>query len=73
MGYLLPEAAEGGMIAYLKDGDIIEIDVDKKAVNVIGFNNEKHSLKEVDAEFISRKASMPVKQFKHKGALKFLD
>ena len=73
VGYLLPEAAEGGMIAYLKDGDIIEIDVDKKAVNVIGYNNEKHSPQEVDAEFISRKASMSVKQFKHKGVLKFLD
>ncbi|MPB71867.1 dihydroxy-acid dehydratase [Campylobacter fetus] len=34
IGHVSPEAAEGGMIGLLKDGDIIDIDVDKFSINV---------------------------------------
>ncbi len=34
IGHVSPEAAEGGMIGLLKDGDIINIDVDKYEINV---------------------------------------
>ena len=34
MGHVAPEAAHGGPIAALRDGDIIEIDVDKRTVSV---------------------------------------
>lgn len=34
IGHISPEAAEGGVIGLLKDGDIIEIDVDKYSINV---------------------------------------
>lgn len=34
IGHVSPEAAEGGMIGLLKDGDIIDIDVDKYSINV---------------------------------------
>lgn len=34
IGHVSPEAAEGGVIGLLKDGDIIEIDVDKYILNV---------------------------------------
>lgn len=35
IGHVSPEAAEGGMIGLLRDGDIIEIDVDKYEINVL--------------------------------------
>jgi dihydroxy-acid dehydratase len=35
IGHVSPEAAEGGMIGLLKDGDIIEIDVDNFSINVL--------------------------------------
>jgi dihydroxy-acid dehydratase len=35
IGHVSPEAAEGGVIGLLKDGDIIEIDVDKYEINVL--------------------------------------
>ena len=35
IGHVSPEAHEGGMIGLLKDGDVIEIDVDKYAINVL--------------------------------------
>lgn len=34
IGHVSPEAAEGGMIGLLQDGDIISIDVDKYEINV---------------------------------------
>ncbi len=34
VGHISPEAAEGGMIGLLKDGDIIEIDADNFSINV---------------------------------------
>ncbi|MDR1008192.1 MAG: dihydroxy-acid dehydratase [Campylobacteraceae bacterium] len=35
IGHVSPEAAEGGIIGLLKDGDIIEIDVDKYTINAL--------------------------------------
>ncbi|OCR94164.1 dihydroxy-acid dehydratase [Campylobacter fetus] len=40
IGHVSPEAAEGGMIGLLKDGDIIDIDVDKFSINVRLSDNE---------------------------------
>jgi dihydroxy-acid dehydratase len=34
IGHVSPEAAEGGEIGLLRDGDIIEIDIPKKRMNV---------------------------------------
>ena len=34
IGHISPEAASGGEIGALKNGDIIEIDVNKKSINV---------------------------------------
>jgi dihydroxy-acid dehydratase len=34
IGYLAPEAAEGGTIALVKDGDLIEIDVEKRILEL---------------------------------------
>lgn len=34
IGHISPEAAEGGVIGLLQDGDIIDIDVDKYSINV---------------------------------------
>lgn len=34
IGHVSPEAAEGGLIAILEDGDIIEIDIDNRSLNV---------------------------------------
>ncbi|MDR2047224.1 MAG: dihydroxy-acid dehydratase [Clostridiales bacterium] len=34
IGHVSPEAASGGLIAYVKDGDIIEIDIENYALNL---------------------------------------
>jgi len=34
VGHICPEAADGGPIAIIKDGDVIDIDVEKRTINV---------------------------------------
>ncbi len=34
IGHISPEAAAGGLIAYIKNGDMIDIDIPKKTINV---------------------------------------
>ena len=43
IGHVTPEAVDGGMIGLLKDGDVIEIDIPKKTLDV------KLSAKEIEA------------------------
>ena len=35
IGHVSPEAAEGGLIGLLQDGDVIQIDVDKYEINAL--------------------------------------
>lgn len=52
IGHVSPEAAKGGTIAYVKDGDIISIDIP----------NYKISLEVSDEELENRKKTMPIMQ-----------
>ncbi|QCD44352.1 dihydroxy-acid dehydratase [Campylobacter mucosalis] len=58
IGHVSPEAAEGGMIGLLKDGDIIEIDVDSYSINVLLDDDEisrrKAEFKPLDKPLNSR-------------------
>jgi dihydroxy-acid dehydratase len=40
IGHVSPEAASGGAIALVKDGDIIEIDIAKRSINLMVSNDE---------------------------------
>lgn len=40
VGHISPEAAEGGPIAIVRDGDMIEIDVENKSINLLVENEE---------------------------------
>lgn len=47
VGHISPEAAEGGAIAIIKDGDRIEIDVEKRSINLLVSSEEiENRLKE---------------------------
>ena len=49
IGHVSPEAAAGGPIAIVRDGDIIQIDLDKKTID----------LELVEGEFEARMAALP--------------
>jgi dihydroxy-acid dehydratase len=58
IGHVSPEAAEGGMIGLLKDGDIIEIDVDNFSINV---NLSDEEIEKRKKEFTPLKKDVPGK------------
>ncbi len=60
IGHVSPEAVSGGTIAYVKDGDIISIDIP----------NYKIELKVSAEELAKRKAEMPIKKKEVSGYLK---
>ena len=61
IGHVSPEAAAGGEIAYIKDGDIICFDIPKRTLNVVGCEGEKMSPEQVAAVFEQRKKVMQLK------------
>ena len=73
VGYLLPEAAENGPIGLLKDGDVIEIDVFNKRINVVGRNGKCGTAEEMESEPKVRREAYVPKKFERKGVLKYLD
>lgn len=40
VGHISPEAAEGGSLAFVKDGDKIQIDVDNRKIDLLVDNEE---------------------------------
>jgi dihydroxy-acid dehydratase len=56
IGHVSPEAARGGMIAFVEDGDIIEYDVKNRKINVVGINGQEMSSEEIKTIFDQRKS-----------------
>ena len=48
IGHVSPEAARGGPLAFIKTGDIIEYDVEKRTLNVVGIDGKEMAPEEVD-------------------------
>ncbi len=71
IGHCSPEAADGGPIALVEEGDLIEIDIAERKLNIIGINGEKKSPEEIDAVLAERKKNWKPKEMKYKtGALR---
>jgi len=56
IGHVSPEAARGGMIAFVEDGDIIEYDVENRTINVVGIHGEEMPLEKIAEIFEERSA-----------------
>ena len=55
IGHVSPEAAVGGPIALVEEGDLIEIDIEKRVLAIIGIHGVKMSPEEIDAILKERK------------------
>lgn len=70
IGHISPEAAEGGPIALVEDGDLIEISVKNRSLNIIGIQGQKQSLAQIDEILKERKTKWQKPKPKYtKGAL----
>ncbi len=73
VGYLLPEAAEGGEIGLIENGDLISINVYNRSVDLVGLHGSLLSPEEVEAGLAERRKHWTPKHFERKGVLKYLD
>ncbi len=55
IGHISPEAAEGGVIALVEDGDLIEVDIEKRQLNLVGVNTQRIDNQEIDNILQERK------------------
>ena len=66
IGHCSPEAVDGGPIALVEEGDLIEIDVMERKLNIIGIAGERKSPEEVDAVLAQRRKNWKKREPKYK-------
>ena len=59
IGHVSPEAAVGGPIALVEKGDLIEIDVERRKLNIVGIAGEKRTPEEIVTILAERRKSWP--------------
>ncbi len=71
IGHVSPEAADGGPIALVEEGDLIEIDIPNRILAIVGIKGERLSEEEVAEVLKERKSAWKPKEPKYKkGVLK---
>ena len=71
IGHISPEAAEGGPIALVEEGDLIEIDIEKRVLRVCGIHGTPMDESEIARVFAERRKALPPFQSRYtRGVLK---
>ena len=71
IGHISPEAAEGGPIALVEEGDLIRIDIPERVLTLVGIHGEEKSEEEIQAILAQRRAQWQPKPVKYpSGVLK---
>jgi len=66
IGHCSPEAVDCGPIALVEEGDLIEIDVEARRLNIIGIGGERRSMEEVAAVLEERRKNWKPREPKYK-------
>ena len=66
IGHCSPEAVDGCPIALVEEGDLIEIDVKERKLNIIGIAGERKSMEEIDAILKERRRNWKPREPKYK-------
>lgn len=66
IGHCSPEAVEGGPIALVEEGDLIEIDVPARKLNIIGVKGQRRSTEEIDEILEERRKNWQPREPKYK-------
>ena len=71
IGHCSPEAVDGGPIALVEEGDLIEINVMGRKLNIIGINGERKTMEEIDEILKERRKNWKPRKPKYeKGVLR---
>ena len=66
IGHCSPEAVDGGPIALVEEGVLIEINVKERKLNIIGIAGERKSMEEIDAILKERRQNWKPREPKYK-------
>ncbi len=66
IGHCSPEAVDGGPIALVEEGDLIEIDVEERKLNIIGIAGERRTMEEVAVVLEERRKNWKPREPKYK-------
>ena len=66
IGHCSPEAVDGGPIALVEEGDLIEIDVMERKLNIIGVAGERKTPEEIDEILEERRKNWKPREMKYK-------
>lgn len=69
IGHCSPEAADGGPIALVEEGDLIEIDVMDRKLNIIGIQGQEKTPEEIAEILAERKANWKHRERKYKSGV----
>ncbi len=69
IGHCSPEAQAGGPIALVEEGDLIEIDVFERKLNIVGIHGKRMTPEEVDAVLEERRRNWKPKPLKYKSGV----
>lgn len=69
IGHVSPEAAAGGPIAFIEEGDLIELNVENRSLNIVGANGIEKTPEEMDQILAERKKNWKGFESKYKKGL----
>ncbi len=69
VGHISPEAAEGGPIALVKENDLIELDVEKRILRIVGINGAERSEGDIEKVLEERRKNWKPKEEKYKSGV----
>ena len=69
IGHVSPEAAVGGPIALVEENDLIEIDIDKRILQLVGINGERVAVDDIDKILAKRKESWKPRANKYESGI----
>lgn len=66
IGHVSPEAQVGGPIALVEEGDLIELSVEKRSLNIVGVKGERKTPEEINVILSERKRKWSPRPLKYK-------
>lgn len=66
IGHCSPEAVDCGPIALVEEGDLIEIDVEERKLNIVGIDGERRSMEEIEKVLEERRKNWKPREPKYK-------
>lgn len=69
IGHCSPEAQSGGPIALVEEGDLIEIDIPARKLNIIGISGERMDAQEIEKVLQKRKQNWKPKKSKYRSGV----